>query len=522
MASALVDTADLNLIELLNKTKNKEDLTMNPLQLMQIDNKYYDTDKISGELAHTSKSKVKVLHHNIRSLPDKFDHLKIFLANTQINPDIILLCETFLNGKNENLYQLPDYQFISKCRANKTCGGVGMYIKNDLSYKIRNELAPHIEGSFESIFIEILDADKRMIVGEIYRAPNTSVQTAIDNYEKTISNINTTNLDSIIGTDQNIDYMKINDNKKTQDLLNVFFNNNYVPTIFQPTRITQNTSTLIDNIYLKTTKNNPMISGVINTDLSDHFPIFLCINTKTGKHKPKQKIKSRLLNDDKLNLIQNELSKQNWNNMKEMQTNEAHVYFTKRLNTIMDKIAPEKILTLNRRNSPKEKWMTKGLLKSTHTKEKLYKKSLRKEKIDIATSTYIRYRNKYNHIQKIIKAKYYADALEANKHDIRKTWQIMKSAMNKQYDKTGISKIINYENNTLTDQEQIANAFCTYFSNVGQAYANKIPITTITPDKYLKNKQLNSIFLSPTDSEEIYKIINNLKTKNSSGHDNIC
>ena len=121
---------------------------------------------------------MKVLHQNIRSLPDKFDHLKIFLANTQINPDIILLCETFLNGKNENLYQLPDYQFISKCRANKTCGGVGMYIKNDLSYKIRNELAPHIEGSFESIFIEILDADKRMIVGEIYRAPNTSVQTA--------------------------------------------------------------------------------------------------------------------------------------------------------------------------------------------------------------------------------------------------------------------------------------------------------------------------------------------------------
>jgi len=278
-------TADINLVDLLNNSDNRNDHIVNPLQLMQINNTYYDTETISGEL-NVNHYKLKVIHFNIRSLPDKFDQLKILLTNTNINPDIILLCETFLNTNNETLYQLPDYQFISACRKNKTCGGVGMYIHNNIVYKLRPDLAPHNEGSFETIFIEVLNSDKRYIIGEVYRPPNAHLQTSINNYEETLMNINQTKLESIIGTDQNLDYMKINEHKKTQDLLHIFFNNGYLPTIIKPTRITHNTSTLIDNLYLKTSGNTLITSGIITTDISDHLPILICI--KSTKPKKKQ------------------------------------------------------------------------------------------------------------------------------------------------------------------------------------------------------------------------------------------
>ena len=44
-----------------------------------------------------------------------------------------------------------------------------------------------------------------------------------------------------------------------------------VPLITKPTRVTSSTATLIDNIFTNVPN---VISGVITSDLSDHFPVF--------------------------------------------------------------------------------------------------------------------------------------------------------------------------------------------------------------------------------------------------------
>ena len=527
MDSPFDSAGESNLIELLNKNNINDNFTdnsnvINPLQLMKISNKYYDTDKISGELHKPNMNyKLKVIHYNIHSLPDKFDQLKLFLTNSQIDPDIILLCETFLNERNQLLYELEDYQFISTNRKTKSCGGVGMYIKSGITFKLRPDLAPHIEGIFESIFIEILNPDLRYIVGEIYRPPNTNVQNAIDNYEATINMINQSKLQAIIGTDQNLCYMRINEHKKTQDLLNTFFENGYIPTIIKPTRITQNTATLIDNIYIKASKNTNITSGIITTDISDHLPILMCIQSSNSSKNTKQILQTRSLNDEKINKIREEIGKQNWYYLSQMETNEAHIKFNDEINSIIDKIAPEKTIKLNRKKTAREKWMTKGLLKSSLTKEKLYKKAIKKEKSHSLYCKYIKFRNKFNIIKRLIKARYYSDELEENKHDIKATWKIMKAAMNKLNNKSNTPHIIKHKGNTITEQKTIVNAFCDYFTNVGQEYANNIPKTNKLPKMYMKNKQMNTMYLNPTDPEEISNIINRLKPKNSSGHDNI-
>jgi len=204
-----------------------------------------------------------------------------------------------------------------------------------------------------------------------------------------------------------------------------------------------------------------------------------------------------------------------------METNTAHNYFITKFNEIIDQIAPEKEIIIKNKYTPKEKWFTKGLLKSSRNKDKLYRKSINKPKTDETHIKYVKYRNLFNKIKRSTKAKYYNDVLEENKNDIKNTWKIMKMAMNKINDKSNISQIIKYNSNTLTNEQDITNAFCEYFTNVGPEYARNIPNTNKSPQEYLNPKIKNTIFLNPTDPEEINKLIQKLKPKNSSGHDNI-
>ena len=49
--------------------------------------------------------------------------------------------------------------------------------------------------------------------------------------------------------------------------------NGFYPTISRPTRITNNSSTLIDNIFTNITQHK-IHSGILYLDISDHFPVF--------------------------------------------------------------------------------------------------------------------------------------------------------------------------------------------------------------------------------------------------------
>ena len=63
-----------------------------------------------------------------------------------------------------------------------------------------------------------------------------------------------------------------------------------------------------------------------------------------------------------------------------------------------------------------------------------------------------------------------------------------------------------------------------FFTNVGHDYASKIPKSKCDAKHYLhlnKIKQTKSIFITPSDTEEIRQILGKLKCKNSSGHDEL-
>ncbi len=105
--------------------------------------------------------------------------------------------------------------------------------------------------------------------------------------------------------------------------------------------------------------------------------------------------------------------------------------------------------------------------------------------------------------------------------DIRKTWQILNSVMGKANDKSNTVQTFLINGEKKDNPIEIANAFGKYFSNVGEEYEQKIPTTTKNPESYMQNRTRASMFMSPTDPQEIQEIVSHLKNKNSSGIDKI-
>ena len=84
------------------------------------------------------------------------------------------------------------------------------------------------------------------------------------------------NCDHIFAGDFNINLLRIQYNNNAKLFLNIMYSNYYFPVILRPTRITNNSCTLIDNIFI----NNPLItsSGFIICDISDHLLIFVSLS----------------------------------------------------------------------------------------------------------------------------------------------------------------------------------------------------------------------------------------------------
>ena len=139
---------------------------------------------------------------------------------------------------------------------------------------------------FESLFVEIENSKGRnAILGVIYR-PNSEPRADLDIYTTTIFDvmdiISKERKKCVIMGDMNIDLLKFESHRKTNEYLDNIFAHGFLPVITKPTRICHSSATLIDHIY---TNNITSIghSGIIITDVADHFGTYYLSHDK-NKH----------------------------------------------------------------------------------------------------------------------------------------------------------------------------------------------------------------------------------------------
>ena len=168
------------------------------------------------------------------------------------------------------------YDFIHNPRRNRIGGGVGIYVNNDLEFKPRPDLAlPDISAlSIESLFIEIRRSlSKNIIIGVIYRPPNSNVNDFVQNFNSLLAKIGKENKLSYLLGDFNLNPMNYHSHSLTGEFVDVSYANVFVPLIVRPTRLISYSASLIDNIFANYFCNN-IVSGLFLTDVSDHLPIF--------------------------------------------------------------------------------------------------------------------------------------------------------------------------------------------------------------------------------------------------------
>ena len=143
----------------------------------QQNSEYYIKDQFN-ELLSQKLSQcpcLSFLHLNIRSLSRNLCGLTSLLSNLDNHFSVVGITETWLQSSSHSV-DIAGYSFIHKHRTEKSGGGVGMYIKSEIEYKLRNDLIPSDQQSFESLFVEICrPKEKNIIVGTIYRPLLTKI-----------------------------------------------------------------------------------------------------------------------------------------------------------------------------------------------------------------------------------------------------------------------------------------------------------------------------------------------------------
>lgn len=219
----------------------------------------------------------KLAHVNIRSLLPKIIDLEhIILSN---NIDILTVSETWLNTDiNTTSVDINGFRFIRRDRRGRG-GGVGVYVRDQIKTAIIE-----VGGDIEQLWLNVQINTYKFIIGVVYRPPNLDYKLFLNELEDSYATCIAVSDVVYCCGDFNIDMLKI-DSPST-----VYFNNflnsiNVHQLIDQPTRLTINSSSLID-LILTTDITMVAGAGVISCDVSDHDLVFCSILTNTGHIEP--------------------------------------------------------------------------------------------------------------------------------------------------------------------------------------------------------------------------------------------
>ena len=72
------------------------------------------------------------------------------------------------------------------------------------------------------------------------------------------------------------------------------------------------------------------------------------------------------------------------------------------------------------------------------------------------------------------KKNYYYDALSRHKGNAKNMWKPLNSTIGEANDKTSIMDSLNIDGESISNENEIADGFCKYFSEIGHKCANNI------------------------------------------------
>jgi Reverse transcriptase (RNA-dependent DNA polymerase) len=164
----------------------------------------------------------------------------------------------------------------------------------------------------------------------------------------------------------------------------------------------------------------------------------------------------------------------NWNFLNTFDcVNEQFAQFSDLFNTLFNLYFPIVSYKVNKNVHRLNPWMTRGLLVSRIQKNRLCSVSV-KSPFEPHISNFKRYRNLYFKTLKASKQLYFQSALGRHQSDSKKTWEILRKAINnkRKSDNSILSIVVG--GRSISDPEQMADNFNKFFVGVASSIVNEI------------------------------------------------
>ena len=258
-------------------------------KLQEIDSPYFSVENFKTVSDQLNGDKFSILHPNIRSRNKNIDNLRDFLASLNSKLSVIVLTESWCDetANKNSLFDLENYNSVHKTRKNKKGLEICIYIHKSIHFKVRNDV--HLfNDEIETASVEIVNNNlKNFIITGIYRPPKGNIKFFKGYCKELLSKKKTSGKNVFIVGDLNINSLDYESNEPVKNLFNFVFQNGFLPLIQRATRVTKTTATAIDHIITDAIFKNEMTSGIIKTDITDHFPIFTILE-KYNKNPPEK------------------------------------------------------------------------------------------------------------------------------------------------------------------------------------------------------------------------------------------
>jgi len=489
------------------------------IQQPSITSLFHDTYTFNGKYSSTSKPIIMSI--NIQSLQSKHGALQQLLGdicNESVPVQIIAMQETWK-------IQYPEYLGISNYKLYNTNraggmrgGGVGFYVHEDLTAEVLQ--STNIAKVFECMTIQVNINGKKYKVSSVYRSPtpppNMSPAEQLEQFNQHLEALMQAtaqnNVTSVICLDSNINAHTVTAQHSNYEYFQTIQTNGFTQCINKSTRVQGSTSTLIDHILTNATTQH-IESGTIISDISDHFITFIVTPQCLSKVK-KRSVLTRNFSAQNVERFRIELSGTGWEDVlgsTDIET--SHRLFTEKFNKLYDRCFPAQSQRFNKNRHKINNYMSTALLISRQTKLRLHKAS-------ISTPTreniqqYKQYRNAYNRVVRASKKRYFEENLSQSKNNPRRTWELIKEAMNTQKATNKIEKI-SVEGKTITNPKEMADSFGAFFAGAGVKVAQAINSTKHTPEEYMPEPCQHELHLGAVSSAEVVRVLREMQSKSS-------
>ena len=468
---------------------------------------------------------LSMLFLNIRSAKGPgLELLEAEMNRWGVQWDLVGLAETWLDSESEKLVSVKGFSLVSASRRGRIGGGVALLIREGLVYRERGDLSMFLEGVFESTFVEIVrgEGQGNIIVGVVYRPPGGEMGQFNSRMVEIANKLR--GKEVYIMGDFNVDLLKSSSHSPSADYLEGLYATGFYPLISLPTRITDVSATLIDNIWTNNLQSK-IRSGLVTVRISDHLPIFALVGGSGQRIKHQAKVGlRRSINERRILQFSEKLQAWSFDEVRAQGIDANVARFRNEFRDMYNTTFP----FVKDRRSKKDQdkpWLNndefKGLVEE---KGELYHKKI-KGKLNEGGIERLKVVSKeVNQMRQQLKRAYFKQRLEEVKGDLKSVWEVLGEALRGSRNVKGGAACGYFEKDGvgITDGNKIANGFCDFYCKVGPNLASRFNHVRDGAFMQFMGEEVNeNLYWRPATPWEVEELLVGLESGKAAGWDEI-